>query len=336
MELSNYFKHQALHLCDSDNVTPMKIEEGESKNLLKRKFSEMESDSHNPLSEAASDEIIPQSLKMFKCDSNQIDSSDFFAQPEEGPINYLPVEILYKIFSNLHPSDLGRCGLVSKQWQILANDESLIKTVYTSIPLGKKELENFFGKIGEEPPLPKNILDILKSPCPFWRGKRVVDTHMLVLIPKEIDGHPLNINKLREIVKFPKQDNASVYKSIKSKLVFNKHGDTSCDTSHWVLMTKDIVPKSSEYININKNPFAEKNIAEYQIPKILDVVFCIFTEYFSSGLRLFPNVYTYCQEDVSGFSVVVGGFTHEGLSLENCYYVKDEIGVAAMRILKNN
>ena len=62
----------------------------------------------------------------------------------------------------------------------------------------------FFGDIGEEPPLPPNICEILASPCPFDPKKTVRETHMLVLVPARVDGEPLTLNHMGELVQAPR------------------------------------------------------------------------------------------------------------------------------------
>ena len=61
-----------------------------------------------------------------------------------------------------------------------------------------------FGDIGDEPPLPPNIYEILASPCPFDPEKTVRETHMLVLVPARVNGVPLTLNHMDELVQAPR------------------------------------------------------------------------------------------------------------------------------------
>ena len=72
------------------------------------------------------------------------------------------------------------------------------------MPLGRQNGKWYFGDIGEEPPLPPNIYEILASPCPFDPKKTVRETHILVLVPATVDGTPLTLNLLGKLVKKPK------------------------------------------------------------------------------------------------------------------------------------
>ena len=53
---------------------------------------------------------------------------------------------------------------------------------------GAQEWRQYFGEVGVAPRLPLDMVEILHSPCPFWPGKTVKDTHLLVLIPARVAG----------------------------------------------------------------------------------------------------------------------------------------------------
>jgi len=77
--------------------------------------------------------------------------------------------------------------------------------------LGRSCGKVVFGDIGVEPPLPQNIHEILHNPCPFWPEKKVKDTHLLVLIPKTVNGQLLTLANLKEWIQKPKQGNAQIF-----------------------------------------------------------------------------------------------------------------------------
>ena len=72
------------------------------------------------------------------------------------------------------------------------------------IAFGKDLWATHLGDIGIEPPLPPNIKEILNAPCPFFPGKKVEETHLLVLIPKTVNGKPLTMQTLGELVQKPR------------------------------------------------------------------------------------------------------------------------------------
>ena len=72
-----------------------------------------------------------------------------------------------------------------------------------SVPFGADMWAHYFGDVGVEPPLPSNIDEILKSPCPFWPDKTIGQTHLLTLIPETVEGKPFTLNLLNELVQKP-------------------------------------------------------------------------------------------------------------------------------------
>lgn len=243
---------------------------------------------------------------------------------------------MFQILSFLNRDELGRCLQVNKKWHVLANEESLWKAQPPpAIAFGKKEWIKYFGDIGEEPPLPRNIQKILRSPCPIWPDKTIEDSNILVLIPETVDGKPLTLNTLGKLVKSPKGGgNAIGYEYIWSDIV-NEHGDQPAPKSHWVLMTKDILPGSADKNYSDQKAFvaelAKRTTIHYEVPNVLDAAVGMFMKYVSIKERLFINTYTRCQENTQGYQIAVGGFAPAGLSVSIIDYDDDNVGVAGLR-----
>ena len=171
---------------------------------------------------------------------------------------------------------------------------------------GKKKWEHFFGDIGIEPPLPDNIWKILNAPCPIWPGKKVYETHLLTLIPQTVNGQPLTLKKLGELVKNPLHGNATMYTNFSIEVE-----DRPNPNSHWTLLSRDLIPNSR-----NKSYAEQQNLVEqypgYEVPNALDTAVALFMEHVQSGTRLYPaesRTLTRCQEkyDLSS-QLVIGGF----------------------------
>jgi len=218
-----------------------------------------------------------------------------------------------------------RVGVSTKKAQSTLPFPTLpgIVPIYSSIPtmaFGKAQWNKYFGDIGVESPLPKNIDKILNIPCPYWNGKRVKETHILVLIPKTINGKPLTLNTLQELIQNPKQGHATKYRSHNEKL--NKElGGQSIPKSYWALITKDVLPNSrrktySEQQALIKGP--------YVVPGALEVATGILVHHVKSGEKLYPEkpyTYTRCKEKLSnGNRVVVGAFQPAGLRVFDDYF----------------
>jgi hypothetical protein len=181
-----------------------------------------------------------------------------------------------------------------------------------SIAFGAADWRKHFGDVGVEPPLPPDIEQILNGPCPIWPGKTLRETHLLVLIPERVNGQPLTLKLLGELVQKPLQGNATKY----SHFNIGEYKDPPAPASHWALVTRDVLPNS------RNKPYAEQQkipqgYAGYQVPTILDAATAMFMEYIRSGTRLYgdsPWTYTRCQEKHNkDWQLLVGGFSAAGL-----------------------
>lgn len=295
---------------------------------------------------------------------NQVETKKIAdAQPQQNGSKkaslQLPVELIRYAFSFLRFPELGDCRQLSKQCKALVTNENFLSRTYAERTFGKKRWQRNFGDIGEEPALPKNIHSILQAACPIWGGKKVIETHMLVLIPRRIDKHSLTLKSLGEFVKEPKQGYPTCYEEI-FHMIVRDFGDQSVDKTHWVLMTTDLLPGSYHKSYADQCALvagcSQKAQAEYQLPKTLEAAVCIFTKYCSSGKRLFskesltterckeqigPDAhycgdlhvqYTRCQEQIDGSPLVIGDFGAGGLNVHS-HFGDAYNGVAVLRKL---
>ncbi|NGX38695.1 MAG: hypothetical protein KR126chlam1_00005 [Chlamydiae bacterium] len=182
-----------------------------------------------------------------------------------------------------------------------------------AIAFGKAAWEKYFGEIGEVPPLPDNIEKILKSPCPLWGGKKVEDTHILVLVPETLNGQPLSTKLLEELVQSPGGGGHATQ-------LKNMYGDQHSTGTRWILMTKGALPGSlnksyKEQCKIIENHRKRGNY--YRLPYVQEAIVAITTHYIRSGERLYKEeIYTSTQNVVSmnrNLPICVGGYTTEGL-----------------------
>ncbi len=224
-----------------------------------------------------------------------------------------PKEINLEILSYLNGAELTKCQRVNKTWKALAaSHEALWNALPPRMAFGKRQWATYFGDIGKEPPLPKDIHKILKSSCLFWPGKKVEETHMLVLIPESINGKLLTLGALAELVKTPKEGHATKYRYM-SDAIINEYGNQAATKSHWVLMTKDVIEGSRNKSYTGQRAlvakFANQQRINYEVPNLLDASIGIFMHYICFGERLFNKwTYTRCQEKAQGCQIVVGCF----------------------------
>ena len=203
--------------------------------------------------------------------------------------------------------------------------------------------ERYFGEIGVAPALPAGIEEILNSPCPFWEGKQVRDTHLLALIPSRVSGKPLTLDYLGELIKSPKGGGHGTKYDYYSDAIRKAIGNKSPGRSYWVLMTKDVLPgsrwKSYEGQCALVANHANRTGLAYEVPGALEAAVVVLLHHVRSGEFLYgrdPWRYTRCRESVNNFRVFVGGFSSGGL-LVNDLYAHDyyifysNIGVSALR-----
>lgn len=250
-----------------------------------------------------------------------------------NPTEIFSNEIVLKIFQYLNKQELGRCCSVSKTWNTIAKDKKLWLNL---IAFGPEKWSTYFGDVGQAPPLPKDIYEILKSPCPFWEGKRVEETHMLVLIPATINGENVTLNTLEELIQNPKQGNKTKF-YLNDNLIKDEHGDKLIEQSYWILMTRDIIRGSRG----ESYPKQQKRVSLYEhylIPQIREAAICVLMEYVTSGKYLYDFehlTYTRCEEKVMNqYPIFVGGFGSGGLRVGgDLFFDLGGYGVGAVRKL---
>ncbi|MBS0646237.1 MAG: hypothetical protein JSR97_06565 [Verrucomicrobia bacterium] len=211
---------------------------------------------------------------------------------------------------------------------------------------GQEHWETYFGKVEDEPPLPSNLEEILNSPCPFFgeKGKKVRDTHILVLIPATVSGHPLTLNYLNDLLQHPRQGNAAQFHdSYENSMIKEYHGNQAIKQSHWVLLTRDVLPRSKHMsYKDQKKLLGTPSLKEYSIPAAIEVAICSLMEFVSSGRHLYgsnPKTYTRCSESMKDWELgdmpvqaTVGNFSSNSLNVGSCGLLgNSSTGIAALR-----
>lgn len=208
------------------------------------------------------------------------------------------------------------------------------------IAFGKADWERFFGEVGEEPPLPADIKKILQGSCPFWKGKRVQDTHMLTLIPKTVNGRPLTLNTLKEMIQRPRGGGHATKCEycVYGREAKKEFEDQGVDRPYWVLMTKDVLEGSRDNKQYNLRKEYAKTGLPYEMPYTLEAVISILMHHTKTGERLYPakpRTYIQCREKTgNGWSFVVGDFSVQGLDvcrIPDRDFIVGTVGFGALR-----
>lgn len=287
---------------------------------------------------------------------NQSDSSscsfENVNETTQDPIEILPYELVLEVFSHLNLATLGTICCVNKTWNRLANTPILWKiAIYREIAFGNDKWAKYFGadvvkdedNSEEFSSLPSNnFIADCKNFKSIFPERNAKDSLMLVRLPKTLNGG-LTLKNLGKLAKKYFSCSDSGYRFI-LPVIIQELGDKSIDKSHWVLMTKDVLPgsRAKSYDEQKKivADLAEKALIGYDVPETLESAVCILSQYFGSNIRLFsvrlfrvnPWTYTRCKDKVQGYQTIVGGFSPSGLSISNhCYHDFEYFGVAALR-----
>jgi hypothetical protein len=197
--------------------------------------------------------------------------------------------------------------------------------------------QGFKVDVGVVPPIPKSITkELLESDCPLHPGEKIKDTHILMLVPKTVNGEAYTALKLDEL--------CAKTKGSGDKLIYDgkdwanawkreSWAQTPQLESEWVLIPKsDPDPKK---VPADKH-FRSKIIAQqakvheyyaedYREAKALVVMTAALLNDVVNGEPRMLRGYNYlrCVEpNASGGRVLVGGFDADGLRV---YVLSDEL-----------
>lgn len=235
---------------------------------------------------------------------------------KQAPIDSIPIEVLPSIFQYLERADIPNIALTCKNFQAGVETSQIQRCLAEQFAFGPKDWNRYFGDVGEVPPLPHDIVDILKAPCPYWVVRNVGDTHLLVLIPRTINGRLFTLGLLGEMIKSPKGGGYPTKYDNYDTAGLNELKDHGISKSYWALITWDVLPES-----LNKIYDEQRSLVReaYEIPMALEIATGILMHHVSSGEMLYPdspNTCTRCQEKVCGDNrVLVGSFGSSGLQV---------------------
>jgi hypothetical protein len=211
-------------------------------------------------------------------------------------------------------SEGGSYALRMTPLKVEIMSQKVSETIKQHAIFGKKEWVDRYGDIGKQPPLPPNIEEILNAPCPIWPNKKVYQTHLLTLIPLTVNGNPLNLKLLGEIVQQPIQGRTTNYHTFFT----GEYLDIPAKASHWTLLSRDVIPGSREK-NFTHHQQLVRKYPLYEVPNVLDAAVSIFMEYALTGNKLYsdsPWTFTRCQEKYNDkWQLAVGWFDENGLSI---------------------
>ena len=204
-----------------------------------------------------------------------------------------------------------------------------------ALAFGKKKWEAYVGDVGEEPEVTDHLFQLLKGPCPI--GKKE-SKHLLVLMPKEVNGTVFTLNLLEDLMKKPKKGHRSewpCYPDCVQKAI----GDIPIEKSYWVLMPS-VITFRGEKGELQLPLCPTWMSQEYQIPNTIETLTGIFSQFVSSGKYIFGKTPIICSEVVSsGFGsfynsplrISVGNFGEHGSALFASSFFCDGYGVTPIQ-----
>jgi len=224
-------------------------------------------------------------------------------------------------------------------------DEGILPELLGKNFLGAGEWKKGFGvDVGTVPPIPKTITKaLLESECPLHPGQKIKDTHVLMLVPKTVNGKPYTALELDELCSERKGSGSRLIDSDYTSWKRQEWAKLPQAESEWVL-----IPKSDPDPNVSPDKhFRSKNIAaqkgvhdshykEYREVKTLELMTMAVLYDLTHKERLLSNYYLRCEEpNASGGRVCVGDFNAHGLRVNdvNDDYDNDYIGRALARKL---
>jgi hypothetical protein len=161
--------------------------------------------------------------------------------------------------------------------------EEKLREIGDGYGFGPENWKKYFGDVGVAPPLPAGIEAILEGPCPFHKGRKVKDTHLLALVPATVNGEPLNFILLEKLMKAPNGGHAFPHDFCMERQTAGLQVQV---TSQWTLITRNIIPGT------NGKTYSEKMSLlgeQHKVPKLIEVATVVFMHYVRTKERFYYN-----------------------------------------------
>ncbi|MBF5059858.1 F-box-like domain-containing protein [Candidatus Neptunochlamydia vexilliferae] len=262
---------------------------------------------------------------------------------EQRGIAVLPSEVLRLILSYacISTQDEGCMVAVCKRWKALVENIRLDKV--RNFAFGKKDWEEHFGTIGDEPPVPSNTWKLLHGRCPFGLGKRIKDSHLLALIPKTIDGEKFSLNSLIQFINGDyNKYRCKISERASNKCITEELGNRGILNSRWILITHSLLQGSKGMGPPQRDALIKKH-TPYHVPPVLDAITAAVCHYLKTGkVFLKEHAYMRCYETTYGNwsgprgPISVGSFNCRfGFHIHSFYYDTVGSGVGLFRNLSD-
>ena len=235
-----------------------------------------------------------------------------------------PEEIILNIFGYLTAIELAKCGEISRRWRRLASDATLwnafdLRTISSSLKVFDEldwvthvDLSSFGLDVTDAPPLDKRqAIPFLKrclSSLPIEGNVGIT----VLTIPKG-----LTFNTLVKLAGSPKVGNTPKFRYIWDR-ISSEIGDIPVDKTYRIVITNNVFKKSRNLSVSDQKALVRK--IDCEMPRVLEATVLLVVTFMSSGERLYsdnPWTYTRCSEQLAGYQLVVGGFSPDGVHVDD-------------------
>ena len=202
--------------------------------------------------------------------------------------------------------------------------------------------------VGEPPPIPASVTrELLESDCPLQPGEKIKETHLLVLIPKTVNGEAYSALKLNELCATRKgSGNKLIYDGEYQAIEWQQWAWAKAPQaqSEWVLIPKsdpDPMKVSSDkhFRDINEveqEAVHSRHYGEYREVNAIELMTAVLLYDLTHKERLLSGLYLRCTDlDPFGCRECVGDFREKGLWVDDVgdFYTHPFIGRALARKL---
>jgi hypothetical protein len=230
-------------------------------------------------------------------------------------------------------------GSISQEEQL----NRLVKKEEKDIPSYLRNWHTALHQIGYEgeiAPLPYYIREIMEERSPLQaKDCKVKEDHLLYYDP------PGTLNDL--VARLESRAVNPKVNPLKFER-FEKRAKHYCDVpseGEWILISKDVLEGSRNTGYLKQvamiQELSKKSFADYQIPTFRAAIAATFLHKIATGEDLFPlnyeedrPTYTFVQERVGDWRLIVGGFCPQGLYVGMTCLPRNSQGIAVQRKLK--
>lgn len=199
----------------------------------------------------------------------------------------LPIELILKIFSNLHFLEILRVATLNKKVSVLVNDPGLLKwVIYRDMTFNPQDWRRYFkdnnpAAFDENQAwntLPNDIGKIYKNRFLTFPKKKLGETHVIVWKPAN-----LSINNYECMLKTKKEFKYFV-------VDVQKIGDELTEKAEWLVMTRKIIPQSFVQYYPNHEKLIKKqkldNFKSCSIPRVIEAMICSASIFLKFGVKI--------------------------------------------------